>query len=271
MIADYERSNFSIHQRKWDANTQANIQTILPVGDNAQSQSSSHSKVSDTVILASTVGGLVLVIVTIGFFIIIQQRNQKLKVLKEQQAPEHSIKSREGSQTIIPPIGATISELDGVDTLIMNPELDAGAIYELPANEAVGSELYSPIGKGETSSLRQRELEQKRNALRQAQFSRRHLFLQNQPQFMFGSLAQTVSSPIESPQSPPVQTPQFQAPNWHPSPGEERPPCTPTWSSPPISPMTCKRQCSNPDVLQSRLKKAGGLHESSQFSKFGSI
>jgi hypothetical protein len=41
LIADYERSNFSICQRKWDANAQEDIQTILPPSETLKVQPNS--------------------------------------------------------------------------------------------------------------------------------------------------------------------------------------------------------------------------------------
>jgi hypothetical protein len=262
VIADYERSNFSIYQRKWDANSQADIQPILAVEGKSSNRSTANPKVSVTVIVCATMGAVVLVIVVIGFLVIIRRQNKKLKVLKEQPLTKPRIQLYKESKTTTFAMGNTISELDGVETLLMNPELDASAVYELPANEAVGSELYSPAGKTKSASLRQRELEHQRNALRQAQFSQRRRFIRDDPQFEFGSITAQAVLP---------QPLQFRTPSWTAGELEGRLPLTRAWSSPEISSNTCKRQCSSLERHECRPDKAGSAYELARRSRFGSI
>ena len=210
--------------------------------------------------MTSAVGGLVLVIVLIGFLLIIRRQSKKLKALKEQPASEPSIKSGKEIESDNYATGNTTAELDGVDTLLPGPELDASAIYELPANEAVGSELYSPAGKMKSASLCQRELEQKRNALRVAQFSQRTRFIRDDPQFEFGRIVQTVSS----------QPPHFQTPTSPKVELEGRLSLTRAWSNPESSLRPSQRQSSNPEGYAYLLNDVGEAHELPP-SKFGSI
>ncbi|PVH78834.1 acid protease [Cadophora sp. DSE1049] len=56
LIADYERSNFSIHQMKWDPNAKGDIQTILPLSATT-APASRRRKLPTAVIVAIAVGG----------------------------------------------------------------------------------------------------------------------------------------------------------------------------------------------------------------------
>lgn len=222
--------------------------------------------------MPSFVGGVILLTVFVAWLAIMRRVDRTLKVLEEEQAPADPVKPTEVLKTINSPIQTEIWELDAVDTMIPWPELDAEVLSELPVNEAVGSELCeygNPKGKQKTISLRQRELIHKRNALRQAQFRKRLEFIRDQPQFMFGGMAQPVSIQVVPPE-PTQQPPQFQTPTWDSS-QMKGSPGTRAWSSPAISPTACKRQSSNPVKLESRLNRAGFRHQPSNLSKFGSI
>ena len=203
-----------------------------------------------------------LVLILIGFVAIIRRQSKKLRALKKQSLPEPSIKLSKDNITTFPKFatGNTIPELDGVDTLLMNPELEAKAIYELPANEAVGSELYSPTGQMKSASVRQRILEYQRNALRQAQSSQRRRFRREDPQAEFGSIAQTI---IPHP-------PQFRHPTWTPDEGGPHP-LTRAWSDPAISPKTRRRQHSNPEGFEDWTSDVDAVNEEPNRLKYGSV
>src|ERR1019366_4883174 len=57
LIVDYERSNFSLYQRNWDANSQPNIQTIYTINA-AATLSNQSKKTRHFPILAAVSGGL---------------------------------------------------------------------------------------------------------------------------------------------------------------------------------------------------------------------
>ena len=231
----------------------------------ASDQSAARPKVSITVIACATVGGVVLVMIVVGFLAIIRRQNKKLKALKDQPLTEPSAKLYKQPEASTFAMGNTISELDGVDTLRMNPELDASVVYELPANEAVGSELYSPARRDEikSASLRQRELEHRRRARRLAQSSQRRRFIRDDPQFEFNGSAQTVSQPPPPPSPPPLPSTA--------SDGAGRLPLTRAWSSPDVSPGPYRRQRSDSESFESPLGRADTVHELPRRSQCGSI
>jgi hypothetical protein len=166
LIADYERSNFSIYQRKWDPNAQQSIQAILPAG--ATNVPPPHAPQSNIIpiSIAASVGGSILITIVVGCTIIIRQRNKKIRAL--------SIRGKHISYPI-PTIEKSISpslspepkgELDAVESQMPSPELDCGPLYfqslgvvvsptpdqihEMPAiMEVVPSELGgSPVSEG---------------------------------------------------------------------------------------------------------------------------
>ena len=102
-----------------------------------------------------------LVTLVVSCIIIIRQRSQKLKTLKQQQSMQSATPSIHPSEYPTSPTTFK-SELDAINTVQMSPELDSApvrltsiaskvipdrpAIYELPAGEVVGSELLgSPV------------------------------------------------------------------------------------------------------------------------------
>ena len=114
LIADYERSTFSISQRSWDPNGKEDIRTILPPSTpiivNRPSGNStadakdaetkpSRSKPRTTIIIAAAVGGTLLLIilsVLLGCFVIYPQRTKKFKppiVQNYYQPPEPTLAS----------------------------------------------------------------------------------------------------------------------------------------------------------------------------------
>ncbi|PMD39870.1 acid protease [Hyaloscypha variabilis F] len=80
LIADYERSNFSLYQRKWVANAQPDIQTIYAINETAKppNQAKTTSQVSIPVAIAGTLGAALFLTVVIGCILVIWKRNQRL-------------------------------------------------------------------------------------------------------------------------------------------------------------------------------------------------
>lgn len=192
LVADYERSSFSIHQRKWDANAKTDVQTILPpsattsdeggTAPKSKSTDTSHTHTSIAVIIASVIGGVVLLIVVVGCIIIVRQRSRKLKALNSQTPPTKEAETKrppvQPYSDMISPASTLRTELDATETLKRSPELDATSvpmlpglvrvppaeerIYELPASgttiaELIGSPIHdNPLWR------RQREIEENR-------------------------------------------------------------------------------------------------------------
>lgn len=69
VIADYERSNFSVHQITFDSKS-SEIMTIFPPGFEADSNDSNQRQLSGDVIAGIAVGGVVLVSLLIALFMI---------------------------------------------------------------------------------------------------------------------------------------------------------------------------------------------------------
>ncbi|KAH6698340.1 aspartic peptidase domain-containing protein [Leptodontidium sp. MPI-SDFR-AT-0119] len=161
LIADYERSHFSIHQMKWDPNAKGDIQTIIPLSATA-APSSRRRKLPTAVIVAICVGGALFLTVFVSCVIIIHERHQKLNAISSPTLnSKSSAQSLEGAMS--PHSAFTFkSELDARETQQMSPELSAAPfrsttirvrafhepeeIHELPAREPVGSEVVgSPV------------------------------------------------------------------------------------------------------------------------------
>ncbi|KAF4626156.1 hypothetical protein G7Y89_g12007 [Cudoniella acicularis] len=77
LIADYERSTFTISQRKWSSDTQSNIQSILPPTVTSAPQVVAQSGVNVAVIVAAVVGGFVIISIIVGTFLILHMRKKK--------------------------------------------------------------------------------------------------------------------------------------------------------------------------------------------------
>ncbi|KAH7363823.1 aspartic peptidase domain-containing protein [Rhexocercosporidium sp. MPI-PUGE-AT-0058] len=161
LVADYERSHFSIHQMKWDPNAKGDIQTILPLSTTT-TPTYKRRKLPTAVIVAICVGGALFLTVFVSCVIIIRQRHQKLRAINSPKLnSKSSTQSLEGA---ISPYSAFTfkSELDARETQQMSPASAAAPfgsttirirafhepeeIHELPAREPIGSEVVgSPV------------------------------------------------------------------------------------------------------------------------------
>lgn len=93
LIADYERSTFSISQMSWNPNAQAEITSILPLSTTTSSSSTStstststppvqkQSTVPTTTIVAATICGAIFLTLLVASIILIRQRQKKLDIL----------------------------------------------------------------------------------------------------------------------------------------------------------------------------------------------
>lgn len=196
LIADYERSSFSIYQRNWDANAKSDIQTILPPSTTISNEGGSPPKAKLTdaththppvaIIIASVIGSIILLTVVVGCAIAIRQRSQKLRALMSQVAHLEQVETKrspvQSYWDMVSPASTTRTELDAVETLQRSPELDATSmpkptgfsrgmragerIYELAANDTTVSELIGSPVYEDSLSLRRREIEENRQRIR---------------------------------------------------------------------------------------------------------
>ncbi|KAH7417566.1 aspartic peptidase domain-containing protein [Cadophora sp. MPI-SDFR-AT-0126] len=161
LIADYERSNFSIHQMKWDPNAKGDIQTILPLSATT-APTSKRRRLPTAIIVAIAVGGALFLTVFLSCIIMIYQRQQRLRVLSS-PALDSKLSNPSIEGPMSPHSAFTFkSELEARETQQVSPELAAvpfrsttirvrafhepEEIHELPAREPVGSEVVgSPV------------------------------------------------------------------------------------------------------------------------------
>ncbi|KAH8657447.1 aspartic peptidase domain-containing protein [Tricladium varicosporioides] len=80
LIADYERSTFTISQRKWIQNPTPKIQSIPPAGPPGTQES---PKPNVAVIVAGVVGGFIIISLIIGVIMIIRRKKNKAKAQAE--------------------------------------------------------------------------------------------------------------------------------------------------------------------------------------------
>ncbi|KAK6587499.1 hypothetical protein PZA11_000789 [Diplocarpon coronariae] len=161
LVADYERSNFSVYQMKWDPNAKGDIRAILPLTD-TPAQAAKNRKVSITVIVAISIGGALFITIVASCVIKACQYCQRRRAMESPDLDSmSSIQPSESPRSAL--AFACKSELDARETQQSSPELAAvpfratglrirvypeldGHIYELPANEPVGNEVVgSPV------------------------------------------------------------------------------------------------------------------------------
>ncbi|TVY73139.1 hypothetical protein LSUE1_G008117 [Lachnellula suecica] len=159
LIADYERSNFSIYQRKWEANTEANIQTISLPSSSPPTQPAAQKKLGIGIVIAIAVGGAVLCAAGIaGLIFILRRRNQNRcppgppsTVPQSSPRPSPSPLSFDTYYTtstssqhkdiiykpvmLSPSFTYSSTELDAVSNELKSPEMGGGAVHFQPLPE----------------------------------------------------------------------------------------------------------------------------------------
>ncbi|TVY41648.1 hypothetical protein LOCC1_G005889 [Lachnellula occidentalis] len=158
LIADYERSNFSISQRKWEANPEANVQPILLPSDTP----TTHKKTSVGVYVGITIGIAVFLTFLAGGFISLRKKYRNTRAIRtelqsmpahspkpslpESSLPSFSLSSISGPlkrdeiqyQPVMVSPSLTYfsgSELDSVDTELQSPEIGGKKDYFQPFPE----------------------------------------------------------------------------------------------------------------------------------------
>ncbi|KAH8603051.1 aspartic peptidase domain-containing protein [Bisporella sp. PMI_857] len=184
LITDYERSAFSISQRRW-ANTTQDIRTIIPpsapiVGNTtvpeikAAEETLKHEHSHMAAIIAAVVGGVVLLTVVFGCFIIIHQRKRRLWLQQTRnlnepitsspppppkpflQAPSTAVSMHNTTcelesvftpSTIKPPpfVQSDITPPMPISPRLVHIPSRQQIIHELPAGESISELIGSPV------------------------------------------------------------------------------------------------------------------------------
>ncbi|KAL2072803.1 hypothetical protein VTL71DRAFT_12146 [Oculimacula yallundae] len=160
LIADYERSQFSIHQMKWDSNADGDMRAILPLsGTTAATQK--RRNFPTAVIVAICVGGALFPTVLVSCIIIVSQRRQKIRITETLTLKVNS-SSRSLEGPMLPHSVITLkSERETREVQQTSPEIsltplenttkrvrayEPGDAHELPARESVpGDVVGSPV------------------------------------------------------------------------------------------------------------------------------
>ena len=91
IVVDYERSKFSVHQRRWKEDTQPDIQTILPVEIPLQAtKPASRSVYIIPIAIASSVGGAIVLALLIAGILVLRERHRR-KGRARSHRPSHSL------------------------------------------------------------------------------------------------------------------------------------------------------------------------------------
>jgi hypothetical protein len=143
LVADYERSNFSVYQRRYTDVT-PDIRTILPAGDDSVTASRGRD-VNIAATAGGSVGGAILVTLLVGCVLMIRRRSKRIAVL---QSTDFTIEDQ------TPSLSRTIST-----TTIRKPELDASGRQEtrqeLDARPPRSRHLTPPLALNTNIAVRQ--------------------------------------------------------------------------------------------------------------------
>ncbi|TVY22268.1 hypothetical protein LHYA1_G009079 [Lachnellula hyalina] len=153
LIADYERSNFSVSQRKWDANAKSSIQAISLSSDT----STTHKKTSVGLYAGIAIGIAVLLTVLVAGFIILRKKYRNTRDIRTElrSMPAHSPKpSQPGSslaRSSLPSFSlSSNSEPLKRDDYQYQPVMVSPSLTYFSGSEldAVSTELQSPEIEG---------------------------------------------------------------------------------------------------------------------------
>ncbi|KAM0254394.1 hypothetical protein ACHAQJ_006863 [Trichoderma viride] len=171
LIVDYERGNFSVHPRVWNASAESNVVTILPLGAKASvpnTESSSHS-LSGGAIAGIVIGVCVAVLavaVAILRFLVLPRR-KKAAAAQSSQADSSTVMMLGNMEVPSPeaprsaPAGAntgSLRELEGDETTKATPEVEGTTPSKSPMSELESAatpgaaELATPLSLAELAS-----------------------------------------------------------------------------------------------------------------------
>ncbi|TVY13584.1 hypothetical protein LARI1_G008652 [Lachnellula arida] len=144
LIADYERSNFSISQRKWDANAKANVQPILLSSDTP----ATHKKTNVGLYVGITIGIAALVTFLVAGFIILRKKYKKTRAIRTelQLMPAHSPKPSLPRSSLPSFSLSSVSGPVKRDDIQYQPVMVSPSLTNFSGSEldAVSTELQSP-------------------------------------------------------------------------------------------------------------------------------
>ncbi|TVY91274.1 hypothetical protein LAWI1_G004534, partial [Lachnellula willkommii] len=144
LIADYERSNFSISQRKWDVNAKANVQPILLSSDTP----ATHKKTNVGLYVGITIGIAALVTFLVAGFVILRKKYKKTRAIRTelQSMPTHSPKPSLPRSSLPSFSLSSVSGPVKRDDIQYQPVMVSPSLTNFSGSEldAVSTELQSP-------------------------------------------------------------------------------------------------------------------------------
>ncbi|UKZ76754.1 hypothetical protein TrVFT333_004464 [Trichoderma virens FT-333] len=167
LIVDYERGNFSLHPRVWNASAESNIVTILPLGAKASvpNTESNHSLSGGAI--AGIVIGVCIVIaaaaIAILRYLVISRRKKAKTDSTEMETLAMTVPETTSTVSPEPPKSATLSpgtlrELEGDDSAKPTPEIEGSTaarrspMSELESSGTPMAELATPVPLSELLS-----------------------------------------------------------------------------------------------------------------------
>lgn len=169
LIVDYERGNFSVHPRVWNASAVSNVVTILPLGAKASvpNTGSSHSLGGGAI--AGIVIGVCVVIVAVAVailrYLVLSRRKNAAAETVATEAPAMTVADASAVVSPEPPKSATaeispggLRELQGDDSAKATPEIEGSMpttrspMSELESSNTPLAELATPAPLSELAS-----------------------------------------------------------------------------------------------------------------------
>ncbi|KAL7951986.1 acid protease [Trichoderma barbatum] len=167
LIVDYERGNFSLHPRVWNASAESNIVTILPLGAKVSTPTveSNHSLGGGAI--AGIVIGVCIVIAAVAVailrYLVLSRRKNAAAGSTETDAPAMTVPEILADVSPEPRTSATLSpgalrELEGDDSAKPTPEIEGSTVVrrspmsELESSATPMAELASPAPLSELLS-----------------------------------------------------------------------------------------------------------------------
>ncbi|RFU78261.1 acid protease [Trichoderma arundinaceum] len=144
LIVDYERGNFSVHPRVWNASAESNLVTILPLGAKASTPNTESHSLSGGAIAGIVIGvcvAIVAVAVAILRFLVLPRRKKAaaktpLAEAAAMMVPETTeVVSPEPPRSAPAGTGGSLRELEGDETTKPTPEIEGTTPAKSPMSE----------------------------------------------------------------------------------------------------------------------------------------